>query len=109
MGKRSSLNPHLPTRFTFLNMILGWCTERQWLCSPAGIHIRDFTSTAQGSHLDCALQSDYLAASAGVGITGHIIGSTEAAAAFTEAEDSMEEAGATEAGATDSSHGVIQP
>src|SRR6266478_2886940 len=28
---------------TFLNMILGWCTERQWLCSPVGIHIRDFT------------------------------------------------------------------
>ena len=34
---------------------------------------------------------------------------TEAAEAFTAAEDSMEEAGATGVGATDSSHGVIQP
>src|ERR1700736_4378012 len=61
-------------------MTLGWCTGRQWLCSPVGIHIRDFTSTALGSHLEWVLGSGYLAALAGVGITGVMIGAMKAGA-----------------------------
>src|SRR5258708_11507264 len=64
-------------------MSLGWCMGRRWPCSPVGIRTPDCFWTVQGSHLDWVLGSDYLAASAGVGITGDMSGATKAGGSST--------------------------
>src|SRR6202030_963153 len=62
--------------FTYLNTIPGWCMERRWLSSPAGIRTPDSSSTVLESVLDWASESDFSQASAGGGTTGDTIGTT---------------------------------
>src|SRR5882757_5740300 len=53
-----------------------------WLFSPAGIHIRGYFLTARESVLDWDSALGYMAASAGVGTIGDLIGAA-AAGSFT--------------------------
>jgi hypothetical protein len=61
-------------KFMFLNMILGWCSETYCPFFPVGIHILDFTFTGRESVLGWGSRLDGLEATAGVGITGDVIG-----------------------------------